>query len=189
MATALTAARLLLAAPFAFLVLREDPRSAILGALVLAVAIATDVLDGVLARRLGTGSALADLFDHSADCVFVTTGLAAMAARGAITWMLPLLVAVAFVQYVADSYWAHRAGRLRMSALGRWNGILYFAPLAGHVVAGAGVVALWPVVTALAWVLVVTTLVSMADRLWAIRPRWQRAPGSPAAGRAGRRPR
>jgi cardiolipin synthase len=182
MAIALTAARLLLAAPFALLVLRGDPRSAMLAALVLAAAVATDVLDGMAARRFGTGTALSDLFDHATDCLFVTSGLAAVAARGAIPWILPLLVAAAFVQYVADSYWLHRAGGLRMSSLGRWNGVLYFAPLAGHVVVGAGLVALAPAVTALAWALVVSTVLSMGERLWAVRRVLQRAPWSPAAG-------
>jgi phosphatidylglycerophosphate synthase len=146
------------------------------------------VLDGMVARRAGTGSALADLFDHATDCAFVTSGLAAVAARGGVPWILPMPVAVAFVQYVADSYWAHRAGRLRMSSLGRWNGVLYFAPLAGHVVATAGVAALRPAVTVLAWALVVTTALSMGERLWAVRRRLRRAPGSPAGGRGGRPP-
>ena len=40
-----------------------------------------------------------------------------------------VLIVFAFSQYVADSYWLHRAKQLRMSFLGRWNGVLYFAPL------------------------------------------------------------
>jgi cardiolipin synthase len=189
MAKALTAARLVLAAPFALLVLRDDPRSALLAAVVLAVAIATDVLDGMAARRYGTGSSAADLFDHATDCAFVTSGLAAAAARGAVPWILPVLVAVAFVQYVVDSYWAHRAGRLRTSSLGRWNGVLYFMPLAGHVIATAGAALLGPAVTVLAWALVATTVLSMADRLWAVMRAGRTARASPAAGTAGRPPR
>ena len=186
MAKALTAARLVLAVPFALLVLRDEPRAALLAALVLAVAIGTDVLDGMAARRYGTGSSTADLFDHATDCAFVTSGLAAVAARDGVPWILPILVAVAFVQYVADSYWAHRAGRLRMSSLGRWNGVLYFAPLAAHVVAIAGADLLRPAVTALGWALVVSTLLSMAERLRAVRRAWRTARASPVAGTRGR---
>jgi phosphatidylglycerophosphate synthase len=189
MAKALTAARLLLAAPFTLLALREDPRSAMISGLVLAVALATDVLDGMAARRYRTGSPLSDLFDHATDCVFVTSGLAAVASRAAVPWLLPVCVAVAFVQYVVDSYWVHRAGRLRTSALGRWNGVLYFAPLAGDAAVRAGLVTLAPAVTALAWTLVVSTLISMGERLWAVRRASRRAPGSPAAGTGDRRPR
>ena len=127
MANALTAARVLLALPFAFLMTREDSRSALLAALLFAVAIVTDVLDGVVARRLGRASAGGRLFDHATDCFFVTSALVGGAVRGAFPWILPVLVAAAFVQYVVDSYWLHRDRALRTSALGRWNGILYFA--------------------------------------------------------------
>lgn len=186
MAKALTAARLLLAAPFTLLALREDPRSAILGLLVLAVALATDVLDGMAARRYGTGTPASDLFDHATDCVFVTSGLAALATRGAVPWILPVLVAAAFLQYVVDSYWVHRAGRLRTSSLGRWNGVLYFTPLAGDAAVRAGLAALAPAVAALAGALVVSTVLSMGERLAAVRLASRRAPGSPAAGTADR---
>jgi phosphatidylglycerophosphate synthase len=189
MANALTAARLLLVVPFILLMLRDDRASALLAALVLAAGIATDVLDGHVARRRATASARGTLFDHAADCLFVTGGLAAGAARGAFPWVLPVLVVVAFGQYVVDSYWVHRQRALRTSGLGRWNGILYFAPLVGDVLARAGAAGIRPLVTALAWVLVLSTLLSMGERLWAVRRASRTAPGSPAAGTAGRPPR
>jgi phosphatidylglycerophosphate synthase len=170
MANVLTAARVLLAVPFALLMLRGDARSAALAGLVLAAAIATDVLDGILARRRGTTRAAGAVFDHTADCLFVTAGLAAGVVRGVFPAVLPLLVAAAFAQYMADSYWAHRGGALRGSALGRWNGILYFAPLGGDVLVRLGARALEHVVTVLAWALVVSTVMSMIERLWALRP-------------------
>jgi phosphatidylglycerophosphate synthase len=187
MANALTSARVLLALPFTLLMLRDD-RGAGLAALVLALAIATDALDGLVARRLGIASAGGRLFDHAADCLFVTAGLAAGAARGAFPWILPVLVAAAFGQYVIDSYWVHRQRALRTSALGRWNGILYFAPLAGDVLVRAGLGALRPAVTALAWGLVVSTLVSMGERLWAIRRASRAARALPAGEREDRPP-
>jgi phosphatidylglycerophosphate synthase len=168
-ANALTAARVLLAVPFALLMVQGDTRSAALAGLVLAAAIATDVLDGMLARRRGTTSAAGGVFDHSADCLFVTTGLAAGAVRGVFPVILPLLVVVAFAQYIADSHWAHRGGALRGSTLGRWNGILYFSPLGGDVLARLGVRGLEQAVTVLAWALVVSTVMSMIERLWRLR--------------------
>lgn len=179
MANALTAARALLTLPFALLMLRDDRAAAILAAFALGAAIATDVLDGRVARRRGIASPAGRLFDHAADCLFVTAGLAAGAARGVFPWVLPLLVATAFAQYVADSYWGYRQRTLRTSALGRWNGILYFAPLVGDVLARAGVGSLRPLVTAVAWVLVASTMVSMGERLWALTRVSRRAPGSP----------
>ena len=182
MAHALTGARVLLVVPLIILMLRDDQSAALLAALVLIAGIATDVLDGVVARRRGSASAGGGLFDHAADCLFVTAGLAAGAVRGVFPPILPVLVVVAFAQYVVDSYWIHRRRALRTSALGRCNGILYFAPLVGDVLARVGAGAVRPAVTALAWVLVGTTVLSMAERLRAVRRASRTAPGSPVAG-------
>lgn len=189
MAHALTTVRLLLIVPFALLLAHGEPRAAAVAAGVLAVAIATDVLDGVIARRRGTASAAGGLFDHATDCLFVTAGLAAGASRGDVPWVLPALVASAFAQYVADSYWLHRGQSLRTSRLGRWNGILYFAPLVGDILIQLGWRSLRPVLALLAWALVGSTIVSMGERGWAVRGLRRTARGSLAAGTGGRPPR
>lgn len=189
MPNALTGVRVLLAIPLTLLMLRDDRPSALLAALVLLVGIATDVLDGAVARRRRMASAAGGLFDHTADCLFVATGLAAGAARGAFPWILPILVVAAFGQYVVDSYWIHRRRALRTSALGRCNGILYFAPLGGDVLARVGLDAVRPAVTALAWLLVGTTVLSMGERLRAVRRAKQGAPALPVAGTEDRPPR
>jgi CDP-diacylglycerol---glycerol-3-phosphate 3-phosphatidyltransferase len=188
MANVLTAVRVLLVLPFAFLMGHEGVLPAALAALVLAAAIATDALDGPIARRRGAATAAGGVFDHATDCLFVTSGLAAGAARGAFPWILPALVAAAFVQYVADSYWIHGGRALRTSVLGRYNGILYFAPLGGDVLVRLGLGALQPAVSVLAWTLVVSTVLSMGERLWAVTRRSRRAPGSPAGEREDRPP-
>jgi CDP-diacylglycerol---glycerol-3-phosphate 3-phosphatidyltransferase len=188
MANALTAARVLLALPFAFLMARGGAGSAAFAALVLAAAIATDVLDGPIARRRGAATAAGSAFDHAADCLFVTSGLAAGAVRGVFPWILPVLVAAAFAQYLADSYWVHRGSALRPSELGRYNGILYFAPLGGDLLVRAGLRVLQPAVTVLVWMLVVSTVVSMGERLWAVRGSSRKARDSPVEER-GDRPR
>ena len=82
-----------------------------------------------------------------------------------------------------DSYWVHGGRALRTSALGRYNGILYFAPLGGDILVRAGFPGLQPAVTKLVWVLVVSTVLSMAERLWAVTRPSRRAPGSPAGER------
>src|SRR5262245_40209628 len=164
MANALTTLRLILAAPFAYLMVSEGTTHVMLAALTLAVGIATDLLDGHIARRRGTASPGGRAFDHAADFVFVVSGLAAGAARGAFRWILPLLVAAAFAQYVVDSYWVDRRTTLRPSRLGRYNGILYFAPLAGDILVRAGLTVVRPLVTAVVWMLVISTVVSMGER-------------------------
>jgi phosphatidylglycerophosphate synthase len=176
MANALTATRLVLAVPFAFLMASGSARHAALAALVLAAAIVTDLLDGPVARRQGSASAAGGVFDHTADCVFVTGGLAAGAARGAFPWILPVLVAAAFVQYVVDSYLIDRRRTLRPSRLGRYNGILYFVPLGGDILIRGGLGVLVPLLTALNWLLVASTALSMAERLAASRRRREELP-------------
>ncbi len=175
----LTAARLVLAVPFALSYAREDRSYVAFEALAIAAAIITDLLDGPVARRRGTVSAWGGTFDHAADFVFVTGGLAAGAARGVFPWLLPSLVAAAFAQYVIDSYWFHRDRKLRASRLGRYNGILYFVPLCGDVLTRSGLGAVRPMLAPIVWMLVASTLVSMADRLTAVRTTSRRVPVSP----------
>ena len=185
MANALTVARLLLVLPFAFLMTRGDVRSAWFAALAMVVAIGTDLLDGPIARRTGTVSAVGGTLDHTSDFLFVTCGLFGGAFRGSFPWVLPILISAAFAQYFLDSYFVHRQRALRGSRLGRYNGILYFVPLCLDILVRLGLHVLQPMLTLLVWMLVVSTLVSMGQRLMSTR----RAPESPAAETAGRSPR
>lgn len=165
-ANALTLARLL-AAPFFYCALQGDAR--LLALLIFWAAVATDFADGRIARARGESSAFGGLLDHATDASFVTLGLAALAQQGLVPWLLPMLVLAAFLQYVLDS--KSLAGRqLRASALGRWNGILYFVPL-GTVATREGLGIDWPPDAWLAWMgwgLVASTLVSMGDRVWGL---------------------
>ena len=130
-----------------------------------ALAVATDLLDGRVARRFGEATPLGGLLDHCADATFVAAGLGALACRGDVPAPLPLLVAAAFLQYVLDSR-ALAGRRLRASGLGRVNGIAYFVllgtPLVRDVLglAAPGHAA----VRGLGWLLVATTVASMAER-------------------------
>jgi len=182
MANALTTIRLLLVLPFAWLMASPDARHAAVAAVIFAAAIVTDLLDGLIARRRGTASAAGQIFDHTADCLFVTSGLAAGALRHTVPWILPILVAAAFAQYVIDSRCLDRAQPLRPSRLGRWNGILYFVPLVVDILIRLGWSELRPVLTFLVWALVASTVVSMGERLWAVRGLRRTARASLAAG-------
>ncbi len=175
MANALSLLRLFMAPPFGLLMSRPDAQSALYAALLFCAAVATDLFDGVVARRRGTASRLGGALDHAADFLFVSVGLAAMAWRGAILWVLPALVVLAFAQYVIDSLWVDGGRELRMSFIGRCNGILYFVPVGGDIAVRLGLAGLAAPVEWVAWLLVGTTLVSMADRLCARPTRLQRA--------------
>jgi phosphatidylglycerophosphate synthase len=181
LANALTGLRLALVLPFALAMAEWGAGAGLASAVLLVVAIATDLLDGRIARARGSESAAGRAFDHATDAFFVSAGLAAAALRGSLPLLLPVLVQVAFAQYVVDSYVLRRERALRMSALGRLNGILYFVPLALDCAArllGSGFA---PLASITAWLLVASTLASIGDRLLALKES-RTAPGSPAAG-------
>lgn len=166
-ANALTLLRLLAAPALVLTILGGQTRAA---ALLLALAVVTDLADGRVARRFGEATRLGGLLDHAVDATFVTAGSAALAWLGALPAALPPLIALAFVQYAVDSN-AAGAGALRASFLGRWNGIAYYAAVALPLARDALGLA-WPtaqVVYGAGWLLVVSTLVSIADRLRAAR--------------------
>jgi len=181
----MTGSRLVLAPLLVVAILARAPWAA---ALVFTLAVATDVADGRIARSRAEVSPLGGALDHAVDAVFVTAGAAALASQGVLPLLLPILIAAAFVQYAVDS--RTPAGELRGNRLGRWNGIAYYAVVAVPLVRDALGLA-WPgpeLVRAMGWLLVATTLVSMAGRLrLALRAR--RARGSRDAGRGARSPR
>jgi phosphatidylglycerophosphate synthase len=169
MANALTALRLALVLPTAAAFARPELVAPGVLVVFLCIAVTTDYLDGRIARRTGTASAAGQLFDHGTDCLFVTGGLAGSAMTGVMTPLLPVLIPVAFGQYVVDSYVWHRQRQLRASFLGRWNGILYFVPLvllaAARLPLPAGFTSFLKLATGvLGYLLVVSTAASIIDR-------------------------
>jgi cardiolipin synthase (CMP-forming) len=166
-ANALTALRLALTPLLALAIARDRAGFAVA---LLALAIATDFADGVVARRYGEASPLGGLLDHAVDATLCVLGVGALAVRGAAPWALPPLIGVAFLQYVVDSR-SHRGRPLRASRLGRWNGIAYYVLVATppvRDVLGLG----WPSHRLVWWLgaaLVASTLLSMLDRAMARR--------------------
>ena len=129
------------------------------------LAVLTDLLDGPIARARRETSPGGGFFDHGTDALFVTLSLASLATQGAVTGLLPLLIPLAFTQYMLDSR-ALAGQSLRTSRLGRWNGIAYYV-CAGIPIVQNGLELGWPpalVTTGLAWVLVLSTAASMVDR-------------------------
>lgn len=162
-ANALTAVRALAALPCAWMVTTGHWPGA---ALLFSLAVLTDLLDGPLARRMNQSSPLGGLIDHATDAAFVTSALLALWLAGYVHWLLPLLVAAAFAQYVFDSR-ALRGQRLRGNRLGRANGIGYFVVAAMPVYRNAFDLP-WPpdaAIAAASWVLIASTLMSMTLRL------------------------
>jgi phosphatidylglycerophosphate synthase len=165
-ANGITLSRLLAVPPAALAIFLEANGLALA---LFCFAVATDLADGRVARLRGEASPLGGLLDHATDAIFVAVGLLACAMKGLVPIALPPLILLAFAQYALDS--RAIAGRpLRASLIGRWNGIAYFV-LLGIPVVRDGVGLGWPPaswLTALAWLLVATTVVSIADRGFAL---------------------
>ena len=169
MANLLTAVRLALSIPVALGFAFSGFLSGWVILLLILSACLTDFFDGKIARAKNTASARGQLFDHSSDFIFVTSGLAGCAFSGLINPYLPVLILIAFSQYVIDSYYLYKQKELRMSFLGRWNGILYFGPLLflafSKIELGEDFKEFMELVgSIMAWILSGSTLLSIIDR-------------------------
>lgn len=133
----------------------------------LAAAIGSDLLDGYIARRYNQATPIGALLDHGTDALLVTATTTVASLDGTVTWILPILILVAFMQYAIDSG-AHRGKQVRGSSLGRLNGLAYYAICVG--VVGFGLVGLpsWPL-WLFSLLLVGTTIVSIIERFRNVR--------------------
>jgi len=129
------------------------------------LAVTTDLLDGFLARKLGHTSRIGAVLDHGSDAVFVFCCLLAMAIVDVIHWLLPLLVALAFTQYILDSR-VIRGGALIANRLGKYNGITYYLLAGSWIIQEALGLSIISTETVyyLGWFLAASTIVSMINR-------------------------
>ena len=152
-------------APFTFLAIIDG--SYVLGLALFCLAIITDAIDGPIARNAGNASPLGGKLDHGADAMYVTLCLTALAYKGFISWALPPLVIIAFLQYLFDSNALKKQQPLRSSQLGRYNGIAYFVLVGIPLVQTALSWSLFPPISlqVLSWLLIATTIISILHRL------------------------
>lgn len=146
-----------------------------LAGLIFAGAVASDFLDGIIARWRNTVSNLGGVLDHTADAAFVAVTLWGMAylevgtGTDVVPGILPWLIVLAFLQYLFDSK-ALSGQPLRASWLGRTNGIAYYV-VAGTVIGRNALGLDWLPDEAIYWAtlaVLVSTLASMFDRLRAL---------------------
>ncbi len=171
-ANALSALRLA-AAPFSLAAVLDGQWR--LAGWIFVAAVASDFLDGIIARWRRTVSPLGGILDHTADAVFVTLTLWGIAYAevdagiDVVPGILPWFIALAFLQYLLDSK-ALAGQPLRTSRLGRANGIAYFV-IAGTVIGRNSLDIDWLPDEAIYWaalLVLVSTLASMFDRLRAL---------------------
>lgn len=164
-ANLLTAIRVLLLLPTTFAILNQ---AWLCAALLFTTAVVTDIFDGKLARRMNQASPLGGLFDHFTDAAFVSLSCWALAQIEVVNSFLWPLIVLAFIQYMLDSK-ALSGIALRMSALGRSNGIAYYV-LVGVFIGANLLEWQWLQIAAAyaGWLLVLTTSISMLDRAFTL---------------------
>ena len=117
------------------------PAARWLAALLFAAVVASDVLDGRLARRLGVSTGFGRFLDHGADIFFILFALGWFAAWGWVTAWLPAAIAWAFALYAVDSWRRSAAGgrprRLLGSRLGHAGGVLNYGAVGMVMAVGA----------------------------------------------------
>lgn len=134
----------------------------------LALAILSDLFDGPIARRNGQESSIGGLLDHSCDAILVSVLLFILNITHEIPLILPILVLASFLQYVLDSK-ALAGHNLRTSFLGRSNGIAYYILVSLCVFSSSiGFFQLDQFFIICSWILVISTLISMSERLWTL---------------------
>ncbi len=112
-------------------------------ALLFAVAAATDLADGWVARRLGVSSDAGRWFDHIADIVFLLCGYVALVAGGIAPAVVPVAISASFAFYVGDSLRRSQGRSLIGSRLGHFSGVVNYGILGAVVfdaALGGGVV-------------------------------------------------
>jgi CDP-diacylglycerol--glycerol-3-phosphate 3-phosphatidyltransferase len=173
----LTSTRLV-AAPFFYWAILDSAWG--VAATLFWLAVVSDVIDGRVARARRETSVFGGVLDHGSDAIFVSLGHFALSQGGVTPDLLPFLILAAFIQYALDS--RILSGQvLRASLIGRWNGVCYFIAPGIWVTREALDLSIPPDpwILAIGWLLVVSTVISMADRLVAlVSTAWRRDRGS-----------
>jgi phosphatidylglycerophosphate synthase len=150
-ANSVTYARSLLVAAVTALAVSPGPTSVIV--LLAGAALALDGVDGAVARRTGSSSALGARFDMEVDA-FLLLALCVVAARGVGAWVLATgLLRYAFVAAGVLLPWlaAPLPPRLSRKVVAAAQGVVLLIAVSGVLTSVAAVAALWAALGALCW--------------------------------------
>ena len=125
---------------------------------VLAAIVASDLLDGPIARRLGTAGSRGALIDATCDVLVVMSAAIAAALSDARYAGLAVVMAMAFLSYAALSL---IIGRFAYTRLGRYDGVVSYGVIAVASVK-APLAAIGATVPAAEWVFLCISAVFLA---------------------------
>jgi len=170
---ALTALRLLLVPLFGWLLVRDDgdnTASRIFAFVVFVVAIATDYLDGEIARRRHLVTTFGKVADPIADKLLIGTALVGLSSLGELPWWVTIVVLVREIGVTLLRFWVIRHGVIAAGRGGKAKTALqalaislYLLPLSGP----AASIRAW--VMAAAVILTVTTGLHYVVKALALR--------------------
>lgn len=131
-----------------FWVLIVDPDTTAWGIVLFGVVVATDWVDGTIARRTGQVSELGKVLDPVADRAAIAAGLVALVVRGAFPlWAAVLILARDVAVLIAGAVLASKGLRIDV----RWIGkVATFALMIAIPAVSWGSLGLWPAAAALA---------------------------------------
>jgi phosphatidylglycerophosphate synthase len=150
-ANTVTYARSLLVA--AVTALAFSPGSTWVMVVLTAVALALDGVDGAVARRTGSSSALGARFDMEVDA-FLLLALCVVVARGVGAWVLAIgLLRYAFgaTGVLLPRLTAPLPARFSRKVVAAAQGVVLLAAVSGVLPSGVTVAALWAALAALCW--------------------------------------
>ncbi len=176
------------------------PAAYLWSALLLLAMVVSDILDGMLARRLNAVSPLGIFLDTISDKIFVTGVLIPMVEQALLaSWIAFLIIGREFLVSGLRSYAASQGTVISAGRLGKQKLALTVIALVWRLIAAsiegntayppehafAIFMSLWPIFMALA---VLWTVLSGADYLWKawpmLRSAWNPAPATRTAGQA-----
>ena len=118
----LTMSRIFLSPVFMVLFLIENPYSRLAATIVFIVAALTDLLDGYLARRMGSMTGFGKFMDPLADKILVSTALISFVNLGyAKSWMVTSIIAREFFIIGLRSVAAYKGMVLTSSFAAQWK--------------------------------------------------------------------
>jgi cardiolipin synthase len=131
-----------------FWALIVDPDTTAWGIVLFGVVVATDWVDGTIARRTGQVSELGKVLDPVADRAAIAAGLVALVVRGAFpVWAAALILARDVAVLIAGAVLAGKGLRIDV----RWIGkVATFALMIAIPAVSWGTLGLWPSAAALA---------------------------------------
>jgi len=183
-ANAFTIVRLLLVPVFAWLLLRSggaEPAGRIAAFVIFAVAVATDRIDGDLARRRGLVTDFGKIADPIADKALIGAALIILSVLGELPWWVTVVVLAREIGVTVLRFLVIRHGVIPASRGGKAKTVLQAVAISLYVLplSGAGHVAAAVLMALAVLVTVITGLdyVVRADRLRRTSPRAQ-TPGS-----------